>query len=321
MAWLTALAVGLAVGCGDGGSGGGEDSGGRVGGFPVTIEHKYGRAVIPEASERVVAAGFNDADYALALGVVPVGVRDFIGPFSEETRSWAREALAGAEPEKVSGADGELDFEAIAGLRPELILAHSYLEQDEYEKLARIAPTVVEAEDGALWKEHTLTVGRALGREARARALVTELEERFARIRREHPEFAGRTVAILFGYAPGSYYLIEPSDPRSGLFTSLGLRMPERTGQISQEQAGLLDQDVIVVVGAEPAAYRTDRLFQGLDAVREGRVVHLGGFETEFAGALGFDSPLSLHVALDVLVPPLAAALDGDPATVAAAAS
>lgn len=33
--------------------------------------------------------------------------------------------------------------------------------------------------------------------------------------------------------------------------------------------------------------------------------------------ALGFDSPLSLPAAVDIVVPALAAALDGDPATVA----
>lgn len=283
--------------------------------FPVRIEHKYGTTVIPSVPERVVTAGFNDEDYALAFGVVPVGVRDFIGPFPEETRSWTQAALGGATPEKVSGADGALNFEAIAALRPDVILAYSYLLPEEYEKLAAIAPTVVEAKDGSLWPDHTLTVGRALGQEERAAEIVSSLERRFARVRQEQPEFAGKSAAIVFGYDPAGYWLLEPADPRTGLFTSLGLALPERTGAISLEQAALLDQDVVVVVGAQPADYAGDELFQGIDAVREGRVVYLGGFDTEFAGALGYDSPLSLPVALDILVPSLAAALDGDPAT------
>jgi hypothetical protein len=45
------------------------------------------------APQRVVGASFNDADYALALGVVPVGVRDFIGPIPEERRSWGQPAF------------------------------------------------------------------------------------------------------------------------------------------------------------------------------------------------------------------------------------
>lgn len=288
------------------------------GAFPVTIEHKYGSTTIPSEPTRVVAAGFNDSDYALAFGVTPVGVRDFIGPFAEDTRPWAQEALAGAEPEKVSGPDGVLNYEMIAGLRPDLILAYSYLEEAEYEKLAGIAPTVVEPSEGSGWREHTLVVGRALGQPGRAEQLVAQVEARFATAIDRHPEFVGKTAAIRFGDADtDAYYLLEPDDPRSGLFTSLGFKLPEKTGEISREQVELLDQDVIVAIGADPQAYQDDELFQGLRAVREGRVAYLGGFETDFAGALGFDSPLSLPAAVDIVVPALAAALDGDPATVA----
>ena len=286
------------------------------GAFPVTIEQKYGTTVIPAEPTRVVTAGFNDSDYALAFGVTPVGVRDFIGPFPEETRSWAQEALAGADPEKVSGPDGALNFEVIAALRPDLIIAFSYLEEADYEKLAQIAPTVVEPQDGSGWREHTLVVGRALGQMGRAEQLVAEVEERFATAIETHPEFKGKTAAILFGEADtGAYYLLEPSDPRTGLFTSLSLELPDQTGEISREEVELLDQDVVVVIGADAEAYQDDQLFQGLPAVQEGRVAYLGGFGSEFAGALGFDSPLSLPAAIDIVVPALAAALDGNPST------
>jgi iron complex transport system substrate-binding protein len=280
------------------------------GDFPVTVQHRYGTTVIPAPPERVVTAGFNDADYALAFGVVPVAVRDFIGAFVEEDRPWARDALAGAEPEKISDADGALNFEAIAAADPDLILAYSYLEEAEYQTLSSIAPTVVEPEPGSLWPEHTRDVGRALGMAARAEELVDEVEDGFAAARDAHPEFAGTTMAIQFVVDPSGYYLLEPEDPRVGLFASLGFEFPETTGEISREQVELLDQDVVVVIGAEEEDYASDELFQGLDAVREGRVVYLGGFETEFAGALGFDSPLSLPYALDIVVPQLADALD-----------
>jgi len=285
-------------------------------GFPVTIQHRYGRTTIPSKPARVVTAGFNDSDYALAFGVVPVGVRDFIGPFPEESRRWAQKALAGAQPPKVSGPEGELNFEAIAALRPDLILAYSYLEEAEYQRLAPIAPTVVETAPGSPWPEHTLVVGRALGQQERATQLVAEVEGRFADARSQHPDLNGRTAAVRFGDAGGgTYYLLEPNDPRTGVFVSLGLELPAQTGEISRERVDLLDQDVIVAVGAPAAAYHDDPLFQGLRAVREGRVVYMGGFETEFAGALGFDSPLSLPVAIDIVVPELSAALDGDPRT------
>src|SRR5690606_11042198 len=54
-----------------------------AGAFPVTIEHEFGETTIEQAPERVVAAGFNEVDFLLAFGVVPVGVRDFIGSYDE----------------------------------------------------------------------------------------------------------------------------------------------------------------------------------------------------------------------------------------------
>jgi iron complex transport system substrate-binding protein len=260
-----------------------------------------------------VTAGFNDADFALALGVVPVGVADFIGPFPETTRSWAREPLAGARPEVVTSGTGELLLERIAALDPDVIVYYSYLEDaEDYRRLAAIAPTVVEPRAGTLWQRHTLDVGRALGRERQAREQVRRVQARFAREREAHPEFAGTTAAVFFPTSSGpDYYLLEPEDPRTGLFTTLGFRMPEVTGPISRERAALLDQDLLVVVGTTREELQDDPLVTRLNAVREGRVAYLGGFEGEFAGALGFDSPLSLPVALDLAVPALAEALRG----------
>lgn len=147
----------------------------------------------------------------------------------------------------------------------------------------------------------------------RAGQLVAQVEKRLATAIEQHPEFEGKTAAIRFGDA-ATYYPLEPDDPRTGVFTSLGFELPGQTGEISREQVELLDQDVIVAIGDGREAHQVDQLFQGLQAVQEGRVAYLGGFETAFAGAL-FDSPLSLPVAVDIVVPALAAALDGDPAT------
>ena len=240
---------------------------------------------------------------------IPVGVRDFIGSYAEEQRPWAQEALAGQQPEKVSDSDGVLNFEAIAAAKPDLIIAYSYLESAEYQTLAAIAPTLVEPEEGTQWPQHTRDVGRALGMPERADELVAEVEGAFRAAQDAHPEFEDTTMAIQFALEPSSYYLLEPTDPRVGLFTSLGFTLPETTGEISQEQVELLDQELLVVIGRDEADYASDQLFQGLDAVREGRVVYLGGFDTDFAGALGFDSPLSLPYAVDIVVPQLAEAL------------
>jgi iron complex transport system substrate-binding protein len=298
----------LLAGCGKQDGNGDEASGGKR-----AIEHKFGSTEVPENPERVVAVGYNEADFVLALGVMPVGVRDFIGPFEEDARPWAQEEFDGAEPKLVGGE--EVNFEAVAALEPDLILGiYSFMDQDGYDLLSRIAPTVAqpaEYEDGGTpWQEQTRITGRALGREERADKLVADVEARFAEARGQHPEFEGRTAAVTFA-TEGEFFLLTPEDLRTRLFTSLGFELPDKTGPISRERIDLLDQDVLVFVGTDREALEADELLQSLDAVREGRVIYFGDFSNDFAGALGYSSPLSLPFALDLTVPRLAAAVEG----------
>lgn len=305
----------LLAGCGSGGQAGSGDD--EVSGGKRTIEHKFGSAEVPENPERVVTVGYNEADFVLALGVVPVGVRDFIGPFEEESRPWAREEFDGTEPKLVGGE--EINFEAVAALEPDLILGiYSFMDQDGYDLLSRIAPTVAQPakceDSGTPWQEQMLITGHALGKEAQAKKVVADVEARFTEAHERHPEFEGKTAAVTFA-TEGEFFVLTPEDLRTQLFTSLGFELPDKTGPISRERIDLLGQDVLIFVGTDREMLETDELIQSLDAVRERRVIYFGDFGTDFAGALGYSSPLSLPFALDIAVPQLAAAMDGDPKT------
>ena len=105
----------------------------QAGAFPVTVEHKYGTTEVEEEPERVVTVGYTDQDATLALGVVPVGVGDFLGGYEWRERPWAQEALGGAEPKVVGGQ--EINFEAVAAQRPDLIFAiNAGLKKADYEQ-------------------------------------------------------------------------------------------------------------------------------------------------------------------------------------------
>jgi iron complex transport system substrate-binding protein len=284
--------------------------------FPVTIEHAFGSTTIPAAPRRVVTIGFNEADFALALGVVPVGVRDFIGEYAEESRPWAQEALGGATPEVVGG--NELELEKIAALQPDVILGvYSFIDRATYERLSGIAPTVAPPSEtvAATWQEQTRITGRALGLTERAEQVVADTEARFAEARAANPEFAGKTLAAGF-VVGGETYALGTDDLRTQLFSDLGFTLPATSTTLSRELLGELDKDVLVVLGESRAAAEADQQLAALRVVRDGRVAYLGDFSTPFAGALGFGSPLSLPYALDIAVPALRSAVGGTPASI-----
>ncbi len=292
--------------------------------FPVTVEHKFGSTEIAAEPKRVVTVGYTDQDAVLAFGVVPVGVGDFLGGYKWRERPWAQDALGGAEPEVVSGQ--QINFEAVAAQRPDLIIAiNAGLKQGDYDRLSKIAPTVGQSGDyidfGMPWEEQTLLVGRALGQEERAREIVADVEAKFEQVREQHPEFAGKTAILAYG-GPDGYGAYATGDTRSRFLTDLGFELPQRIDDLagdsfftefSQEQFRLIDQDLVVMYGPEDDILGNP-VVQRLDAVDEERMVFLD-LTDQFAGALGFASALSLDYLLDAEVETLAAAVDGDPAT------
>jgi len=328
---VATLALGLALAaCGgddtSSSSGGSTStaSGAAKAAFPVTVAHKFGSTTVPREPRRVVTVGYTDQDPVLALGVVPVGVGDFLGGYKWRDRPWAQQALGGAKPAVVAGQ--EINFEAVAAQRPDLIIAiNAGLKKSAYDRLSRIAPTVAQSGDsidfGMPWEDQTLLVGRALGREDQARKVVANVKAKFAKVREEHPEFAGKTAILAYG-GPDGYGAYSTQDTRSRFLSDLGFKTPERVDQIagkaffaafSQEQFRLMDQDLVLMYGARKDI-EGNKVVSRLDAVRDDRVVYLD-LTDQFAGALGFASALSIPYLLDNEVDALAAAVDGDPGT------
>lgn len=300
--------------------------------FPVTVAHKFGTTEIAEQPERIVALGYTDLDYVLALGLTPVAARyPQFGDESTAVRPWAREAAGDADPEVLDFAFGELGFEAIAALDPDLVLAvTSGITAEEYETLAAIAPTVAQTDDfidfGLPWQDTALLIGRAVGRADLAEELVDEVEDRFGAARDEHPEFDGRSVASAY-YGESEVLFFAAQDLRARFFTSLGFEVPaeldeiageEFFGSISPERLDLIDTDVLAwnqlqFTEGGRAAIEADPLVQALDVTRDGRSLFIDG---EIDDALQVSTILSLPTALDGIVPMLARATDDDPATV-----
>ncbi|MEM7343885.1 MAG: ABC transporter substrate-binding protein [Chloroflexota bacterium] len=297
-------------------------------GFPLTLEHKYGSTTIDEQPLRVVSVGYSEHDELLALGVTPLGVRQWYGDYPYEVWPWAQDELGDAQPETI--ATDVINFEAIAALEPDLIVGvTSGMTEEEYEFLSEIAPTLPQSGDyvdyGVPWQEVTRVLGQAVGRSEQAEKIVTDLEDRFVEIRETYPEFNAASLAVAFWWneTPGVY---ASQDARPRLLGDLGFVTPEMYDELAgdsfflsfseEELPEMLDVNLVVWLAA------TDEEIQGicdqplratLTTAQEGREVYLGKL---LGGAFSFSSPLSLNYLLDEIVPMLEAAIDGDPDTV-----
>lgn len=303
-----------------------EGASNRAAAFPVTIEHKYGSTTVEAQPERIVTVGLTDQDALLALGVVPVGTTEWFGEYPGSIWPWAQdelEALGGDVPQGVGGSDS-LNFEQIAALQPDLILAlYSGITEEEYALLSQIAPTVAQPGEyvdyGIPWQELTYTVGQAIGKTEEAEGLIADIEALFEQVRAEHPEFEGATSIVATPYQ--GIWVYGPQDPRGRFLTLLGFELPdglaevagaEFGGNLSLERADLLNVDVIIWLDAEEAEGELGGpVYSSLPVHTEGREVHLSSYNDPLGGATSFVSVLSIPFLLDGLVPQLADAMGG----------
>jgi len=290
--------------------------------FPVTIDHQFGSTTITEAPERVVVLGYTEQDPYLALGVIPVAVRYWYGDETNAIFPWAQDEAGGTVPTVLNMPYGSLNYEAILALEPDLISAiDAGITEEEYEVLSQIAPTLTQSDAyvnyGTPWQEVTLTIGQAVGKAEEAAVLVAEVEELFAEIREQHPEFDDKNIVVAYNFG-GTFGYYTGQDSRGRFFTNLGFAIPEELNtiagdqffaNISEERFDLLNQDIAVFLSLAFAeggqeGIQSDPLLSQLAVFRDERVVFV---PAELDDALQFSTVLSIPFALEGIVPQLAA--------------
>ncbi|ADB51111.1 ABC transporter substrate-binding protein [Conexibacter woesei] len=315
-------AAALAACGGDDGGPAASAAAGDAGAFPVSVRDRYGTTTIERTPERVVCFGYNDHDTMLALGVVPVGLIQWIPEWKRGVGPWSLRALGDARPELFSGS--EIPFETIAALRPDLILAVNHdLRAGDRDRLAEICPLVSTPAGypsyGLPPDVQALQVGAALGLADRTRGLVEQVARTYADARRRNPSFAGRQAMIVTPAGDGQMSVFADTDTRGRLVRSLGFRQPAAVAgmvgddfyaYISPERFDVMDVDVLIVLAYDQTT--TGRLasmptYQRLGVVRRGATVIVDDVDT--AMALAASTVTSTPYALGDLVPRLRAAL------------
>lgn len=306
-----------------------EDHAQHDAGFPVSITSSLGTAEITHRPQRVVTLGWGSTEAALALGVTPVGMRDMKSDSGtvDGILPWVKDKLGDAKPVLLQETSKAIPIEEIAALKPDVILAvQSGLTADQYAQLSRIAPTV--AQPGRAWQtswqDQTTIVGKALGRDAEAKQLVTDTDRRIGEAKTAHPEFAGKTVVAASGTTTDSLNLYFDTDPRVQLLQSLGftplpglakLREESPAGKfavpVSWEKVSQYDADVLTAWYLSPDTQRTveaNPVFASLTAVQRKSYVPLTDPPLVFA--VSSPNALNMPWLLERYTPLLKAAAD-----------
>ncbi|MEU6870538.1 iron-siderophore ABC transporter substrate-binding protein [Streptomyces sp. NPDC046751] len=280
---LVVAAVVVLAGCGSGGSepdAAKAKTGAAPGSFPVSIKHGHGTTTIKAKPKRIVTLSWMSQDVVAALGTVPVGVDKQWGGDKQGHTPWFRstvEKLGGPLPETLNYGDaGEIDFEQILSLKPDLILGlYSGITDVDYERLSEIAPTIPYLKkpwDGGTWQEMTRTIAKAMGETKKAEGIVTDVQATLTEVTEEHPEFKDKTFTYGVALTPGSTEvgLYLNYDARVRLLTEMGFKNTPSMesiastakgtnwyGGVSLEKLDTIDADVFVgwANGADEVPY------------------------------------------------------------------
>jgi len=289
-------------------------------GGAVVIKHLFGETTVPAPPKRVVSAGFTEQDSLLAVGVVPIAVTNWWGDQPFAVWPWAQPKLGPAQP-AVLNLDNGLQFEQIQALKPDLIVAiNAGVDQDSYNRLTAIAPTIPQSGDDPFfedWTTQATVIGHAVFQDEQMKTLVNGVKEKFTAAGQANQSLKDKTVLMLQGGMYKDQVIATLPGWRTEFFTQLGMVVPETITQFGvDDHRAYIPRDKIAEVldGADVLVWTTesdtdqagllaDPTIQSLEATKTNRNVFTG---KDLAGAIAFSSPLSLPVVADQLPPMMA---------------
>lgn len=193
-----------------------------------SIQDEHGTLTLHGTPQRVVVLEFSFVDALASVGVSPVGIAD--DKNSERVIASVRDII---QPWVSVGMRSQPSLEAIAELKPDLIIADAERHGSVYQDLSRIAPTLLLKSRGESYQENlaaALKVGVALNKEtqmqariAQHKALMEAYKAKFSST--ESIQFAVISAKGMWMHGPASY--------AGGVIKQLGLRspIPEQTEQ------------------------------------------------------------------------------------------
>ena len=288
---------------------------GGGGNGPVTITHAFGETTIPQPPKRVVSAGLTGQDDLLALGIVPVAVTNWFGDQPFGVWPWAQPKLGAAKP-VVLNLDNGIQVNQIAGLKPDLIVAtDAGLDQDTYQKLAAIAPTLAQSDRDAFfepWKDQAKAIGHAVYQAGQIMSLINGVDKDFTAVADKYPQFKDKRVLLLQGRLHDDN-VVATTGWQTDFLKQMGLGLPETLAALTVDQhRAFIPRDKVksVLGDAELLIWMTDSEAEQAAllaipdvATQRSRSV----FTTkDQAGAIAYASPLSYPLVADQL-PPLIA--------------
>ncbi|SDI68009.1 iron complex transport system substrate-binding protein [Alteribacillus bidgolensis] len=245
-----------------------------------TVEHAMGETTIEEEPENIVILTNEGTEALLALGKKPVGaVESWTGD------PWYDHISDQMEGVEVVGDESNVNIEKVASLNPDLIIGNKMRQEDIYNQLNEIAPTVFSETLRGEWQTNFKQYAEALNMEEEGEELLTEYDERLSDFAEKAGEDTLDQKVSVVRFMP-DHVRIYHQDSFSGvILDDIGFDRPENQKSDSfiekatKESIPDMDGDALFYFSYETGdgaatelqeEWTKDSLFQNLEVVKEG---------------------------------------------------
>lgn len=269
-----------------------------------TVKHAMGTAEVPGEPKRVVVLTNEGTEALIALGVKQVGaVKSWNGdpwyPHIESEMTDVTEV----------GTESEVNLEAIAKLEPDLIIGTKLRQENIYDKLNAIAPTVMSETLKGDWQENFALYANALNLEDKGNDVLADYEQHLEDTKAELGDAVNKELSVV-RFLPGASRIYFTDSFSGVILGDVGIKRPasqdrtEFAEEITMERIPEMDGDHIVYFtyggadGSKTAEeWQSNQLWNDLDAVKAGEVTEVSDDTWNTSGGV-----LSANEVLDELV-------------------
>ncbi|WP_346935907.1 iron-siderophore ABC transporter substrate-binding protein [Clostridium sp.] len=245
----------------------------------ISIQHAMGTTEIPENPKKVVILTNEGLEALLTLGVKPVGaVTGVTGDWYEHTKS----ELIDVKP---VGKEKEPNVEAIAALKPDLIIGNKMRHEKIYDQLSAIAPTVYSDTIRGAWKDNFKFYAEVLNKESEGEKAIQAYESKINYIKENYSDKLNNEISLVrFMDGKTRIYL---GDTFAGtILKEIGFKRPaaqqgtEFVNEIGKERLNEADGDVMFYFTyelgdgkglAREEEWLNDPMFKSLNVVKNNK--------------------------------------------------
>jgi len=259
------------------------------------VKHAMGETRIPKTPERIVVLTNEATEALLTLGIKPVGaVNSWVGdPWYDHI---AKE-MEGVQP---LGKEDQPNLEAIAALKPDLILGTKMRHEKIYPQLSQIAPTVFSETIRGKWQENFMLWAEAVNRKAEGEKLLAEWDKRIADFRQKAGDKLKMKVSLV-RFMPGRVRILYKDTFAGSILDEIGFARPpaqdknDFAAEVTKERIPEMDGDILFYYTYETGEgkasqlekeWTNDPLWKNLSVVKNGKAYKVDDVIWNTAGGI-----------------------------------